>query len=411
MKISRQVGTASEILNLFVSDASVTTGAGLANVIGSSVAYAWWHNDQAAASTGTASTAGAMGIYSTSAWVQISSTAARGWYQFGTPNGVFASGRSAALYFNGAVNMAPLPVEVELTKINNQQYDSSTVFLAHTSTSPANLLQVYGSAIVTSASGQLLVSTQAIDKGGYGVTTVAANITTNANVIQAYGSAIVTSASGQFRVSTQAIDKGGYGVTTVAADVTTNANVIQTYGSAIVTSASGQFRVSTQAIDKGGYGVTTVAANITTNANVIEAYGSAIVTSASGVLNVSTQTIDKTGYSIVGTTFANVIEFYAQPAVTSAAGQLRVSTQTLTVPDNAGIAAISSQVINPMTESYRNNTSTGTMAQLMYEVISHMGEVSISNTTKTINTIGHTSASMSFQLDSSSAPRTITRIT
>src|SRR3990167_5925017 len=287
MKISRQVGTASEILNLFVSDASVTTGAGLANVIGSSVAYAWWHNDQAAASTGTASTAGAMGIYSTSAWVQISSTAARGWYQFGTPNGVFASGRSAALYFNGAVNMAPLPVEVELTKINNQQYDSSTVFLAHTSTSPANLLQVYGSAIVTSASGQLLVSTQAIDKGGYGVTTVAANITTNANVIQAYGSAVVTSASGQFRVS----------------------------------------------------------------------------------------------------------------------------TQTLTVPDNTGIANISSQIINPMTESYRDIGSTGTMAQLMYEVVAHMGEAAIVVTTKTISRVTQTTDAMTFQLDSSTAPTTITRLT
>src|SRR3990167_7152220 len=99
MKISRQVGTASEILNLFVSDASVTTGAGLANVIGSSVSYAWWHNAQVAASTGTASTAGAMGIYSTSAWVQINSTAARGWYQFGAPNGVFSAGRTAGLNF------------------------------------------------------------------------------------------------------------------------------------------------------------------------------------------------------------------------------------------------------------------------------------------------------------------------
>src|SRR3990167_6154422 len=355
MKISRQVGTASEILNLFVSDASVTTGAGLANVIGSSVAYAWWHNDQAAASTGTASTAGAMGIYSTSAWVHISSTAARGWYQFGTPNGVFASGRSAALYFNGAVNMAPLPVEVELTKINNQQYDSSTVFLAHTSTSPANLLQVYGSAIVTSASGQLLVSTQAIDKGGYGVTTVAANITTNANVIQAYGSAIVTSAAGILNVSTQTLAAGA--------------------------------------------------------GDIISVYGVPIVTSGAGIINVSTQTIDKTGYSIIGTTFANVIEFYAQPAVTSASGQLRVSTQTLTVPDNTGIANISSQIINPMTESYRDIGSTGTMAQLMYEVVAHMGEAAIVVTTKTISRVTQTTDAMTFQLDSSTAPTTITRLT
>lgn len=348
MKLSRQVGTASEVLDIFVSDASVTTGAGLANVIGSSVSYSWWHNDQASASTGTASTAGAMGVYSTSAWVQVSSSNALGWYQFGAPNGVFASGRSAAIHFYGAPGMAPLPVEVELTKTDNQTYTSSQSIGNVLAQVSSNMYRIYSANAVTSASGTLVVSTQAIDKGGYGVTTVAANITTNANVLQIYGSAAVTSASGQFRVSTQAIDKAGYGVTSVAF------------------------------------------------------YGTAAVTSGAGILTVSTQTLE-------AASGGDVSSVYGQPIVTSGAGILLVSTQALTVPNNAGIAAISSAVLNAMPESYRASGAEGTMAQMMYEMVAHLGESSITGTEKVIRNIDHAATAATFTLNDSSAPTAITR--
>lgn len=306
MKISRQVGTASEILQLFVQDATVTTGAGLANVIGSSVSYSWFRNNQSAVSTGTASTAGAMGVYSTSAWVQISSSNALGWYQFGAPNGAFTSGDVSGIHFYGAPSMAALPVEIELTKTDNQTYTSSQSIGNVLAQVSSNLYRIYSQNAVTSASGELRVSTQALAT------------TTNANVLQVYSSAVVTSAGGQLLVSTQALA------------TTTNSNLLQIYGNQVVTSA---------------------------------------------------------------------------------AGQLRVSTQTMVNPDNTGIANISSAVLNPMTESYRDNSSTGTMAQLMYEMISHMGEVVITGTTKTLNNLTHTTAVETFQLDSSTSPSTITRIT
>lgn len=394
MKLQRNVGQTSQILLLFVQDVSVTTGAGLANVIGSSVSYTWFHNNQISVTTGTASTAGTTGTYSTSAWTMISSSNALGWYQFGAPDGVFATGDCVGIHFYGAPNMVPLPVEIEITRDNNQQFVSSKVFLALTSTSPANITQAVGQPIVTSGAGILNVSTQAIDKGGYGVTTVAATITTNANVIQAYGSAIVTSASGQFLVSTQAIDKGGYGVTTVSAAITTNANVIQAYGSAIVTSASGQFRVSTQSLV--------------------------------GIV-VSTQTIDKTGY--------DVTSFYAQPAVTSGAGILNVSTQslagivvstqslvgivvstqtidktgyTLTAADKAAMMAVISSTT--ISETYRASSDIGSIPQLMYEMLANVTDFSNSGTTRALNSVtSHATGALQYQYDSTT-PSAITRI-
>src|SRR5689334_2417921 len=119
MKISRNVGSTSQILNVFVQDASATSGAGLANVIGSNVLFSWWNGSQAAASSGAASTAATMGAFTTSGWVQVSSTLALGWYQFGAPNGVFAVGPVANLHLyasSGVIsaNMAPIPIEIDL---------------------------------------------------------------------------------------------------------------------------------------------------------------------------------------------------------------------------------------------------------------------------------------------------------
>ncbi len=371
MKLQRAIGQTSQILLLYVQDATVSTGAGLANVVGSTVSYTWFHNNQISVSTGTASTAGTTGTYSTSAWVMISSSAALGWYQFGAPDGVFATGDSVGIHFyvSSGPNaiMAPLPVEIELVRDNPLQFSSSKVFLAHTSTSPANVVQIQTSSAATAGNGISLVSTQALTytvnvsawanstvvatssgvvdvnlvniwnksavTSNPGILTVSTQslvgitvstqslvgITTAANVIQVYSSPVVTSASGQFLVSTQSLS--GIVVSTQnLTGITTAANVIQVYSSPVVTSASGQFRVSTQAIDKGGYGVTTNADKL--NYDITSTYGSALVTSGAGILNVSTQTL-------AGAGSGDIISIYGAPIVTSGAGILNVSTQKI----------------------------------------------------------------------------------
>src|SRR3990167_6150669 len=124
MKISRQVGTASEVLSIFIQDSTVSTGAGLANVSASSVNFSWCRNNQATISSGVCTAGGTLGSYSVSTLTQASSTSSLGWYHFSPPDGVFVSGGSAFLHLYGYPNMAPVPIEVELTKTNNQQYTS-----------------------------------------------------------------------------------------------------------------------------------------------------------------------------------------------------------------------------------------------------------------------------------------------
>ena len=160
MKISRQVGTTNENLNIFVRDATNASSAGLANIVASSVNFGWCRNDQAALSSGTCSTStGTLGTFTVSAFTQVNSTSSLGWYQFGVPNGIFASGRSALLHLYGAPNMAPVPIEIELTKFDNQAYVSTGTVLLDPTYGPAgaistNIVQVAGTAVTgTGAAG------------------------------------------------------------------------------------------------------------------------------------------------------------------------------------------------------------------------------------------------------------------
>ena len=63
-----------------------------------------------------------------------------------------------------------------------------------------------------------------------------------------------------------------------------------------------------------------------------------------------------------------------------------------------------------MTEAYRTAGGTATLAQAVYELISHMGDSVISGTTKTLRKIDGTTAK-TFTLDSASTPTSITEAT
>lgn len=436
MKLQRAIGQTSQILLLFVQDVTATTGAGLANVIGSSVSYTWFHNTQVSVTTGTASTAGTTGTFSTSAWVMISSSNALGWYQFGAPDGVFSTGDCVGIHFYGAPNMVPLPVEIELVRDNPLQFSSSKTFLSYSSTSPANVTQAVGQPIVTSGAGILNVSTQSLS--GITVSTQTLATTSFANLVQIYSQPAVTSGSGILNVSTQTVDKTGYlvNVTSFSAAITTNANVIQAYGAAIVTSASGQFRVSTQSlvgitvstqtIDKGGYGVTTNADKL--NYDITSTYGTALVTSGAGILNVSTQTLAAGA--------GDIISVYGVPIVTSGAGILRVSTQAidkggygvttnadkggygvttnadktayaLTAGERAAIMNVFNTTVVP--ESYRVVSTEATVTQMMYELLGNITNIVNSGTVRLLGSVTSGSLVATYQYDSTT-PSSITRI-
>lgn len=60
------------------------------------------------------------------------------------------------------------------------------------------------------------------------------------------------------------------------------------------------------------------------------------------------------------------------------------------------------------TESYRSAGAAGSLPQLMYEIIAHMGESAISGTTKTLKKLDGSTTAKTYTLDSSSAPTSIT---
>src|SRR5437899_2952255 len=285
VKLSRQIGTVSQIANVFIQDATVSTGAGLANIIASSVSFTWLQDIQAAISTGTC-TSGTLGTFSSATLTQVSSSNALGWYQFGIPNGALAAGTCSLIHIYGAPSMAPLPIEMELTKTNNQQYASSTVFLAHTSTSPANIVQIQGQNAVTSSAGTLNVSTQAIDKTGYNATTTVNldktgyNATTTVNLDKTgYTVSTVQDKTGYNATTTVNLDKTAYSLT--AAEEAAIAGTVLTTtqpeayraSSAVGSIMQLQYEMLANLIEFGNSGTTRTLNSITSHAAASLTYG------------------------------------------------------------------------------------------------------------------------------------------
>lgn len=119
-KISVKVATTSLTVNLFIQDSSSTTGAGLTGLAFNTASLvAYYALPAAAAVSITLATQTVTGAYSSGGFVEISSANMPGWYRFDVPNAAIASGRFSSIHFKGATNMAPVPLEIELTGWDN----------------------------------------------------------------------------------------------------------------------------------------------------------------------------------------------------------------------------------------------------------------------------------------------------
>ena len=251
--ISRKVGSTSQYLPVFIPDATVSTGAGLANIVVSTMSLAWYRNDMSAVSTQTCSS-GTFGTWASSTVNQALSTLALGWYGVSLPNGMFASGSAAFAHLSGAANMAPVPILVELTAAG---WDNQV-------------------AISTQAATMPVVNT---DKAGYGVSNI--NIPVG---VSSFGIAVGVSS---------VADKAGYGVSNINIPVGVSA-----FGIAVGVSSVG---------DKSGYGVSSLAlygsVALTTGAGIISAGNAFLDVSVSSRLAAAGYTApDNTGIAFVSST-------------------------------------------------------------------------------------------------------------
>lgn len=121
MKLSILAGSTSQTINVFIQDSSSTTGAGLTGLVyNTSSLVAYYALPRAAATAITLATQTVTGAYSSGGFVEISSSNMPGWYRLDVPDASIASGRFTSIHLKGATNMAPLPIEIELTAWNNQ---------------------------------------------------------------------------------------------------------------------------------------------------------------------------------------------------------------------------------------------------------------------------------------------------
>lgn len=123
-KLSLAKGTTSYLSRIFIQDSSSTTGAGLTGLTNASsglVCYRARDDDGNAAGTAISLSAGTRGTWSSGGFVEKDATNMPGVYEFGVPNAAIATGsKSVLIMFKGATNMAPLPLEIELTGWDNQ---------------------------------------------------------------------------------------------------------------------------------------------------------------------------------------------------------------------------------------------------------------------------------------------------
>lgn len=117
-------GKTSKLVRIFIQDSSSTTGAGLTGLTSGSsglVCSRSRDDDGNAGATSITLSAGTRGTWSSGGFVEKDSTKQPGVYEFGVPNAALATGSESVLIeFLGATNMAPLPLEIELTGVDNQ---------------------------------------------------------------------------------------------------------------------------------------------------------------------------------------------------------------------------------------------------------------------------------------------------
>ncbi len=116
MKLQKKAGVTGEIWQIFVANSASTTGAGLTGLTNSTSGLtAAYHRDTDSNTTNIALLTMNSGVYTSNGLVEVNTNLMGGWYQFCPANAALAAGaKSVGFHLQGAANMAPLPIEVQL---------------------------------------------------------------------------------------------------------------------------------------------------------------------------------------------------------------------------------------------------------------------------------------------------------
>lgn len=121
-KLSIIAGTTSKLLRIFVQNSTVTTGAGLTALAFNTAGLTGYYiREGANATTQITLATQTLGTWATGGFIVVDGTNMPGMYEISIPNAAIAAGaKSVVIYYQGAANMAPVVLEVELTAVDNQ---------------------------------------------------------------------------------------------------------------------------------------------------------------------------------------------------------------------------------------------------------------------------------------------------
>lgn len=218
-KLSRQIGTTSQLVDVFIQASNVTTGAGLTGLVfGTSGLTAYYHRNTANASVAISLATMTLGTWSTGGFIVVDGMNMPGLYQLGIPNAALVTGAdSVVIYLQGAANMVAVVLEIELTAVNNQSTAYGLSIAKTTNITGFN--DIAATAVVSS--GAITTSGGAVST----VTTVGTLTTYTGNTVQTGDSYVRLGAPSGASVSADiAAVKSDTG--TILADVNSGAGAI-----------------------------------------------------------------------------------------------------------------------------------------------------------------------------------------
>jgi hypothetical protein len=256
VKIKR--GSTSVRRLIFIADTSSTTGAGLANLVFNSASLVAYYfagdlNNEVQITLVTAT----LGTFTSGGFIAVDNTNMPGWYEIGIPDAALDGGNEVAIQLQGATNMAPVNIYIELDAVDYQdatafglsRIDAAITSRMATYTQPAGFLAatfpttVASTTNITAATGVVLS----------GVTHTGAVIPTVSSVTN--GVTVTTNNDKTGYTASTVSDKTGYSLlaTTGLGNQTANitGNLSGSVGS--VTGAVGSVTAAVAVSDKTGF--------------------------------------------------------------------------------------------------------------------------------------------------------------
>lgn len=170
MKLKLHQGTTQKLCRIFIQDSTSTSGAGLTGLTSGSAGLTFYYAIEGVGATVAVTlSAGTLGTWSSGGFVAVDAAHMPGVYEVGLPNLMLASGASVIGYLQGATNMVPCLLEIELDAVN---YQSATSFVASVPAVVGAVGSVTGNVGGSVASVTAPVTAGTVsDKTGYALTT------------------------------------------------------------------------------------------------------------------------------------------------------------------------------------------------------------------------------------------------